>query len=82
MPAMISNRKTSRQASPTSSRRAQYDATARIRASTANSEGWSWRGPRLNQRAAPCALLPTTNTPSRARMINQYKMVATGSSRR
>ena len=71
IPAMISNRKTSRQASPSSSRRAQYDATARMSASTANSEGCNCRGPRLNQRAAPWALLPTANTPSRASTINQ-----------
>ena len=71
MPAMISSRKTSRQARPSSSRRAQYDATARIRASTANSEGCNCNGPRLNQRAAPWALLPTTNTPSRASTISQ-----------
>ena len=82
MPAMISSRNTSRQASPSSARRAQYDATARMRASTANSDGCSWRGPTLNQRAAPWALLPTTNTPSSDRMISQYRIVATGSSRR
>ena len=71
MPAMISRRKTSRQASPSSSRRAQYDATARISASTANSEGCNCSGPRLNQRAAPCALLPTTKTPTSESTISQ-----------
>ena len=71
MAAMISSRKTSRQARPSASRRAQYAATARISASTANSDGCNCRGPRLNQRAAPWALLPTANTPSRATTINQ-----------
>ena len=44
MPAMISSRKTSRQARPLVAP-AQYAATARMRASTANSDGWSWSGP-------------------------------------
>ena len=53
--------------SPRRLRRSQYDATARITATTANSDGWSWIGPMVNQRAAPWALeLPTTKTPSRA----------------
>ena len=53
-----------------------------MRASTANSEGCSCNGPTLNQRAAPWALLPTANTPNRARMISQYRMLAIGSRRR
>ena len=53
------------------SRREQYDATARMSASTANSEGCNCKGPTLNQRAAPCALLPTAKTPNRATTISQ-----------
>ena len=71
MPAMMSSRKTSRHARPSASRRAQYADTARMSASTANSDGCNCRGPRLNQRAAPWALLPTAKTPSRATMISQ-----------
>ena len=71
IPAMINRRKTSRQANPSASRRAQYAATAKISARTANSEGCRCKGPMLNQRAAPWALLPTTKTPMRPSTINQ-----------
>ena len=58
MPAMISSRKTSRHARPSPPGARQYDATARISASTANSDGWSCKGPRLNQRAGTLGAAP------------------------
>ena len=48
-------------------RRSQYVASARIIASTVNSEGWTWIGPKENQRCEPSALEPRGACTSRAR---------------